>query len=312
VLHDICVAHEDSFVAYGERVRVDQEAPNDFYYFKDNGSRILAVAHLDSCEGNIMCSIAQTADGPIVFSGALDDRLGAYVILDMLPRLGVTCDWLLTTGEETGRSTADYFVPPLDEHGDPKQYDWIIQFDRGGTDVVMYDYETAALVAAVRETGVLVGQGSFSDICKLEHLGCKAFNWGVGYQDYHGPRAHAWLDDTFYMVEAFLYFYGKHVGEYMPHVEVFSSDPYRYYEDYKNDRYDGLIILKGDRTKPSGRVETVDYEDEWDSDDKDKLDDWLERHQVGLTTDRDPSNVCLGCMEPLTPDAFCLNCDEWR
>jgi hypothetical protein len=175
-----------------------------FYYYQDNGSDILAVAHLDSVQDDGTCSIMNTSAGPLVVSGTLDDRLGVYVILELLPKLGITCDWLLTTDEEMGQSTAGDF-----DTG--KEYKWMFQFDRGGTDVVMYDYETKQLCDLVEDSGARVGNGSFSDICMLEHLGCAGFNWGVGYRDYHGPRSHAWLNDTFRMVARFVKFYRANV-----------------------------------------------------------------------------------------------------
>jgi hypothetical protein len=186
--------------------------PDDFYHFRDNGSRVLAVAHLDTVApaDQRAAHFANSEAGQVVFSRALDDRLGAYIILHMLPALGITYDWLLTTGEEMGMSTADSFDPP-------KDYDWIIEFDRGGTDVVMYQYDDIATRRAVRASGARVGDGIFSDICYLEHLGAKGFNWGTGYQDYHGVRSHAFLRDTFDMVGRYLVFHELYAGTAMPH-----------------------------------------------------------------------------------------------
>lgn len=217
-LRRICEMPEDDFAsAYGmTRVEVAQDAPADFYCYRDNGSNVLAVAHLDTVglADERACHFLDTEGGPVVYSRALDDRLGAYIILDLLPKLGIKHDILLTVGEEQGMSTASFFEPP--EH---KDYDWMIEFDRGGTDVVMYDYEDEDTYALVRDAGARVGQGSFSDICYLEHLGIKGFNWGVGYQDYHGPRAHAYLDDTLSMVTKYLTFHEANATAYMPHVE---------------------------------------------------------------------------------------------
>jgi hypothetical protein len=187
-----------------------------FYWYQDNGSNVLAVAHLDTVQGDRSCEVVDTAAGPLAVSGALDDRLGVYVILDLLPRLGVTCDWLLTTDEEIGRSTATEFAEDFMEDSG-KQYHWIIQFDRGGTDVVMYDYETPEYASLVEASGARVGVGSYSDICELDDLGCAGFNWGVAYEDYHSPRSHAWLNDTFRMVARFLRFHEANVGEFLPH-----------------------------------------------------------------------------------------------
>jgi hypothetical protein len=212
----ICEAHETHFEETFDltKVEVDQAAPSNYYYYKDNGSNILAVAHLDTviAHSQRMCDFVNTAAGPMVWSGSLDDRLGAYTILKLLPELGLEFDILLTVGEESGKSTAVFFDPPED-----KQYLWGIEFDRGGTDVVMYDYDDAATAQLVRDCGARVGKGSFSDIAYLEHLEVKMFNWGVAYRDYHGPKGHAWLNETFDMVGWFLKFYDTHQYDYLPH-----------------------------------------------------------------------------------------------
>lgn len=188
--------------------------PENFYYFRDNGSDVLAVAHLDTvvAPSKRTARFLDTDAGPVVYSGALDDRLGAYIILDLLPKLGITHDVLLTVGEESGNSTAQFFEPS-------KEYNWMIEFDRGGTDVVMYQYEDMDTSGLVNDAGAVVGNGIFSDICYLDHLGVKGFNWGVGYRDYHGPRSHAYLDDTFDMVASYLRFHQDNAHTLMPHVE---------------------------------------------------------------------------------------------
>jgi hypothetical protein len=221
-LQRICTLREDRFGrAFGmDTVQVETHKwahaygpPEDYYHFRDNGARVLAVAHLDtvtSGKGRIP-RFSDTESGPAVVSGALDDRLGAYVILNLLPKLGVNCDWLLTVGEESGQSTAEHFKPE-------KDYDWAIEFDRSGTDVVMYQYEDRASVEAVEASGAPVGIGSFSDIAYLEHLGVKAFNWGVGYRgDYHSPSGYAYLRDTFGMVAKYLRFHAQNADVAMPH-----------------------------------------------------------------------------------------------
>lgn len=244
-LRRICTMGEIDFAQYGQLVPVDAPPPEDFYIYCDRGADVLAVAHLDSVEQNNTCTVVNTQGGPVVFSGALDDRLGAYVILDMLPKLGVHCDVLLTTGEESGRSTAQYFTTD-------RRYNWLIQFDRGGTDVVMYDYETSELRDMVEATGADVGNGSYSDICMLEHLGCKGINWGVGYQDYHGPRAHAWLNDTFRMVAQFVTFHAQHSDTHMPHEMAVRDDPW--WVAYRDDdphgfAHGGETVIKRLRIK---------------------------------------------------------------
>jgi hypothetical protein len=206
--------------AYGmDRVQVQQAAPADFYLFLDRGASVLAVAHLDTvaAPGQRRARFVRTEAGSVVFSRALDDRLGAYTILEMLPRLGINVDVLLTTGEESGLSTAAYFDPA------DKQYRWVIEFDRGGTDVVMYQYDDYATAQLVRASGARTGRGSFSDIAYLDHLDVKCFNWGIGYTGgdnghYHGPRAHAFLQDTFGMVAQFMRFWEQNKDTHLPHL----------------------------------------------------------------------------------------------
>jgi hypothetical protein len=188
---------------------------SDYYHFRDNGARVLAVAHLDTVvrPNRREPRFRITQNGPLVTCGALDDRLGAYVTLRLLPALGVTCDQLLTVGEESGQSTASSFTPE-------KKYDWVIEFDRAGTDVVMYQFDDAATRQLVRASGANVGTGSFSDIAYLEHLGVKAFNWGVGYRgNYHSEKGYAYLGDTFAMVAKYLRFHAQNAGKAMPHEE---------------------------------------------------------------------------------------------
>lgn len=215
-LKRVCEAHESTFGdTYGmERVEVDQTGPENYYFYKDNGSNILAVAHLDTVvhEARRHTSFARTTDGLVVHSGALDDRLGAYIITELLPKLDLTFDWLLTVGEESGKSTAKFFTPP-----EGKDYLWGIEFDRGNMDVVMYCYDDFDTKALVRDCGARPGSGSFSDIAYLEHLEIKMFNWGVAYKDYHGPRGYAYLEDTFEMLVYFLTFHRQNEDNYLPH-----------------------------------------------------------------------------------------------
>lgn len=232
-LKRICEMHERDFADAFDLTTVVIDDPRQFptsenyYYFKDNGADVLAVAHLDTVVASDLrlCNFVETAAGEVVHSGALDDRLGAYIILELLPALGIKYDILLTVGEESGNSTASAFSPE-------KEYNYMIEFDRGGTDVVMYDYEDENTRQVVKATGARVGHGSFSDISYLEHLEIKGWNWGVGYQDYHGPRSHAYLDDTFKMVAHYLRFHRTNHETYFPHERRLSQ------RDWWSSRYD--------------------------------------------------------------------------
>ena len=204
-----------------------------FYIHRDNGSDVLGIAHLDTVQQDRGCSVVFSKTlGKLVLSGGLDDRLGAYIILEMLPRLGITCDWLLTTDEETGGSTAQYF------EGEGKKYNWMFSFDRMGTDVVMYDYRTKELADLVEAAGAHTGHGSISDISYLKNLGISGMNWGCGYQDYHTMRGHAYLFDTFKMVTSFVRFYQQNAETALPWTKPKYNDWHRNNETiYQSNGY---------------------------------------------------------------------------
>jgi hypothetical protein len=195
-LRKTCLQPMDDFKKEGEAV----ECTEGFYVYKDNGADILAVAHLDTVQDTKHFYVVRMGGYEIVFNHALDDRLGAYIILDILPKLGVNCDVLLTTGEESCNSTAQAFKTT-------KQYKWIFSFDRMGTDVVLYQYGGKAIENILEGLNNVVGMGSYSDICDLSDLGCVGINWGCGYWDNHGPKSHVILTDAEYMVNQFKAFY---------------------------------------------------------------------------------------------------------
>lgn len=184
------------------RCEQDDLVQPDSYTHIDNGSDILAVAHVDYV--NLPYHFYQ--EGDIVCCPRLDDRLGVWVILDLLPQL-INVDVLLTTNEEIGQSTGQFFKPN-------KQYNWMFQFDRAGTDVVMYHYETPKLRRILQRNGFRAGRGSFSDISYMD-LGCSGFNFGVGYHLQHTIDCYADLQDTYSMVGKFVKFYDKYKNKEM-------------------------------------------------------------------------------------------------
>lgn len=135
----------------------------------------------------------------------LDDRLGAWVCMDVLPRFGITCDVLLTTDEERGASTAKTFKPPKG-----KQYNWIFSFDRAGTDAVTYQYDDDDWEKALRNSGFKVGHGSYSCIASAEHLGVCGVNVGVAYYENHTKHSFALVDRLWSQIECFKTFYDTH------------------------------------------------------------------------------------------------------
>lgn len=198
------------------------------HLYIDNGSDILAIAHLDTVQRQSApfmlirdCIYPNHAKkvhrSDLVYAQQLDDRLGAYLILDYLPLLGMKFDVLLTEHEEQCSSTAQDFIPH-------KMYKWGISFDRGyrefesHNDVVLYNYEDRATRALVEASGARVGYGSYSCICELADYGFKCFNWGVGYRAYHSREAHVYTRDIFENVKTFQKFYAANCGTHLPHI----------------------------------------------------------------------------------------------
>jgi DNA-directed RNA polymerase subunit RPC12/RpoP len=199
---------------YPDRVEVQR------YIYKDNGSSVLAVAHLDTVNGPSPFARLSFAGGDFVLSARLDDRLGAYIILDILPKMGIVCDWLLTEGEESCHSSASLFVPT-------KKYNWAFSFDRAGTDAVLYQYEDESAAQMVLDYGWDLGIGSYSDIADLD-IGAKCLNFGTGYYKNHSKNAYANLDETRASIAKFARFYQDLKDKELPHKYV----PYSGYSQF--------------------------------------------------------------------------------
>lgn len=201
-LKHVCELPVEAFAAFGEVVGT----PGGNYVFRDQGERVLGVAHLDT----VLNGTPFIHDGERVYCPALDDRLGVHLLLDVLPLLGVRFDLLLTEGEEQGCSTARWFQPP-------KKYNWMFSFDRAGTDVVLYQYDTTANRRLLHRAGFRVGTGSYSDIADLWFLGGGGFNFGCGYHRQHRLDCYADLRETKRMVAGFVGFWQRNAGRWLPH-----------------------------------------------------------------------------------------------
>ena len=180
----------------------------------DRGAPVLAVAHLDTVFDTKRVDhfgIVKGTNTNYVVCPHLDDRLGAYIIIDLLPQLGINVDVVLTDGEEHGRSTGGWFDPP-------KGYNWMVEFDRRGDDVVLYDYWEPDLEALLESYDFKVATGSFSDISFMEHLSVKGINIGCGYHSAHTNMCYADLRTTVRQVRKFARFYNDNKEEFMPHI----------------------------------------------------------------------------------------------
>jgi hypothetical protein len=242
------------------------------YSFIDRNSSVLAVAHLDTA----LTMTKFHVDKHNVFSPSLDDRLGAYIIVDVLPKLGINVDVLLTEGEEVARSTSLMFESM-------KQYNWIVSFDRMGDDVVMYNYESEEMEDLLFDHGFKTGWGSFSDICWLEHLGCKAFNIGVGYHKQHSSQCQADLRVTKKQLQKFKVMHEKLNDMYLSHSEFdykssikkwkkFEVDEYKWWDDDEEViEWDGSLFAVYDYEKEKVKRIIDDIELRCDYTDVDEL-----------------------------------------
>lgn len=225
-------------------------------WFKDNGANILLVAHLDSCQPFTHFSLAKLKPDTRIFCPTLDDRLGAYVILDYLEKAKVKYDILLTDNEEKRQSTAKDFVFPH-----KRQYNWMAMFDRSGKDVVMYQYENTIAKAALSKHGFTVGKGSYSCIVELDDQGCQGFNFGIGYHDYHTAYAYASRNEIMETLNKFLRFYKEYKNVHFEY--LFEEDDY-YQSELPFSKYDHdsvqrpiydiktqKLITAGEEKKPS-------------------------------------------------------------
>ena len=211
--------------------------------FWDRGANILAVGHLDSVQ---KCTHAFPVFFPhkqLFYSPVLDDRLGVHVILNEL--IDLPYDILLTTDEETGNSSAKEFTTD-------KKYNWIFEWDRKGTDVVMYSFEDADMRKLLTSYDFKIGSGSYTDISSLNKLGCKAFNFGVAYYDYHSLDGYCNLKELQEQIKKFRKFFEEQKDNLLVHKYVEPKFPTfdRYNSrSYFNDNYYGsdygAYITKG-------------------------------------------------------------------
>jgi len=255
---------------------------NKKYRFFDNGGDVLAVAHVDVAPSITKYRTMFYQAENVTYSPSLDDRLGVYILMDLLPKLGLTFDLLLTTDEEIGQSTAQLFKTK-------KDYKWMFQFDRSGVDVVMYEYDTPANRRLLNQVGLITGIGSFSDICFLDFLGCTGFNFGTGYYNEHTLQCHMVEDDTIKMIKGFILFFNQNSDIFL---------------DYNPVEYEQIAYTYGKQSPYLTPVHEETY---------DPLDNVLEYDDLGniLTN---PDELCEYCNQAYSDlyiaDLDCTLCDN--
>ena len=175
----------------GSKIRAGKQSTNSRRIFIDNGGDILFVAHVDT----VLPPNIKKQKKKRIHAIGLDDSLGCLLAYELGMELGA--DILLTDDEEKCFSTAQYHVC--------KDYNWVVEFDRVGDDVVMYGNENFDFHNALR-TYWDIGWGSYSDIADLPTTACGC-NLGIGYQHAHSEDSYVDLKILETQIEKFRLFY---------------------------------------------------------------------------------------------------------
>lgn len=162
--------------------------------FIDRGADVLFIAHLDT----VLPPKLIKRTNKRIYARGLDDRLGCLVATELSQQLNA--DLLLTDYEETGKTTA--------WHHDCKPYNWIVEFDREGRDVVTYDLDSPDFRKALSNYWD-IGIGSYSDIVTLETETC-CMNLGIGYKHSHSKDSYVSLKILRSQIRKFLLFYHRY------------------------------------------------------------------------------------------------------
>lgn len=175
--------------------------------YRPGTTPILAVAHCDTVLDSNVFAVDKKLG--VVMSPNLDDRLGVYTLLELLPRLGIKPHVLLSTDEERCASTAEGFAPPKGQ-----AFNWMFSFDRRGSGAVTYQYdEMIPHLKGFFE----VKRGSFSDLSVLDSLGVAGVNIGTAYHDEHSYGCRMYEAEFFTQIAAFVQFWNAKKDTAIPH-----------------------------------------------------------------------------------------------
>jgi hypothetical protein len=254
------------------------------YGYKNQDMSVLAVAHTDSHQESNYVGQLDHPVGRLVFCPRVDDRLGVYTICKLLPKLGIKTDLLLTDCEETGNTTAKLFKTD-------KQYNWLISFDRMGTDVVMYNYLCDEMKDLLKYYKLEASGGAFSCIRSMESLAVKGFNWGIAYENYHSIHAYFNLDIYIKQLAKFLAFYEDFHNVRLPHkpTQIYSTS-YRYVNgkyvresEYRGKFHPGLGYT--DFLEEDSRAAIYDYRKAFEDKTEDEIKADLEKIENARMSD---------------------------
>jgi len=212
-LQKVCRAPVSYFKIHGDYGLT----PGGPLIYKDNGSDVLAVAHLGIVEKARHFSTTKLSHDEYVNCPTLNGRMGAYTILQHLKRMDIVPDILLTTGGDKCQSTAMYFTPPKG-----KTYNWVFSFDNEGGDVALYEYFDWEMRTILERAGWKVNHGDYSCIAELEHMRVKGFNFGCGIEDAHSLDARVSLNTYLTSMKKFERFYKQNFNTHYPHLPKYN------------------------------------------------------------------------------------------
>ncbi len=217
--------------------------------FFDNGGKVLFVAHMDT----ILPPKIMGYSKDTIWATGLDDRLGCLLAYNLGHEYGA--DILLTDLEESFATTAADHIC--------KDYNWIVEFDRRGNDVVTYNNDSPEFLVALKEHWK-IGIGVYSDICDLKTPTC-SFNLGIGYEFAHNEDSFVDLITLKQQLTAFKLFYKDNIDK-----------------TYQIENYDPSSRGRGHRYHKWDDTEYWDLKDKTDAeftsknDDEDDEDDYGE------------------------------------
>lgn len=180
-LEYFCELEEWEFYKFVDEVI---ETPHGVMMIKNRGNPILGVGHLDTVQQERVFK----HEGNKFFAPQLDDRLGVYLLLEVLPSMGFDFDLLLTDSEEVGQSTAQYYQYYTNA---AKSYNWMLEIDRfGASDAALYQYYNKYLADLIRTVDLSPSNGSNTDIAYLDGIGISGVNFSCAYQQNHSMNAY--------------------------------------------------------------------------------------------------------------------------
>jgi len=163
--------------------------------FFNNQSDILFIAHLDT----VLPPKFYKKNKKRIYAAGLDDRLGCLTAFNLSTELKT--DLLLTDLEESAKTTARFH--------DYKDYNWIVEFDRAGKDVVTYDMDSVEFRDALKAYWK-IGWGSFSDITSLIDIDTCCMNLGLGTKKSHSKDSFVCLKTFKKQIALFKQFYEQY------------------------------------------------------------------------------------------------------